>query len=307
MRIVAALISIIIIWSTTPLAIQWSSDRLGFVLAALGRMCVGTLVCLVVLLLTRQRLPLHKEALRLYVAGALGVYGAMISVYWGAQYIPSGLVSVIYGLSPVITGLLAFVMLQEAVFTPGKILGMFLGLAGLTVIFLLDVNGAAIAWQGVVGVLLSVIFHGTSTVWVKRTGVTLPALQTTTGALLISLPAYFVTWVLLGAQLPEHYPARAVLSVLYLGLLGTVVGFTLYYYVLKQVKASSIALLTLITPVSALMVGAIFNGEQITAQIWLGTGLILAALFLHQFGDRFIQGLWLLPQWVGICRRDGGV
>ena len=44
------------------------------------------------------------------------------------------------------------------------------------------------------------------------------------------------------------------------------------------------ALVTLVTPVVALLLGATFNGEPVGPQVWLGTGLILAGLALHQWG-----------------------
>jgi drug/metabolite transporter (DMT)-like permease len=62
----------------------------------------------------------------------------------------------------------------------------------------------------------------------------------------------------------------------------------LYFYVLKHVQASKVALITLMTPVSALFIGQGFNGEHITANVWYGTGVILAALVVHQWGDRLL-------------------
>jgi drug/metabolite transporter (DMT)-like permease len=69
---------------------------------------------------------------------------------------------------------------------------------------------------------------------------------------------------------------------------GTVIGFSLYFYILKKLEASRVALIPLITPVSALLLGQFFNGETISAGVWQGTAFILLAISLHQWGDKLL-------------------
>jgi drug/metabolite transporter (DMT)-like permease len=87
------------------------------------------------LLLSRQPLPWHSKARQTYFAIAVQVYGAMMAVYWGAQFIPSGWVSVIFGLSPFITALLTALWLEERSLTWDKLLAYLLGVGGLALIF----------------------------------------------------------------------------------------------------------------------------------------------------------------------------
>ncbi|MCP4452122.1 MAG: EamA family transporter, partial [Planctomycetes bacterium] len=94
MSIQAAFIGVVVIWSTTPLAIQWSSTGGGYLFGVASRMVLGLFVCLVLIALFSRRMRWHRDALLTYLAGGLGIWGAMTSVYWGAQHIPSGLVSV---------------------------------------------------------------------------------------------------------------------------------------------------------------------------------------------------------------------
>ena len=89
----AAYLGIILIWATTPLAITWSNDSSDFLLAVSARMTLGFIVCLLLLVMMRIPLRWHREAVMTYVAAGLGIYAAMIRGYWGAQYIPSGLIS----------------------------------------------------------------------------------------------------------------------------------------------------------------------------------------------------------------------
>ena len=108
-----AYIGVIIIWSTTPLAIQWSGDGVGYLFGITSRMILGMLVGLMVAGLFSIPLPWHAEARRTYLAAGLGVFFAMTSVYWSSQFIPSGWISVLFGLAPIVTGLLATFLLAE--------------------------------------------------------------------------------------------------------------------------------------------------------------------------------------------------
>lgn len=291
MSVPAAFVGVILIWSTTPLAIQWSSEGAGFLFGVSARMWLGALVCLALMGALSVPLPRHAAALRTYLAAGLGIFGAMTCVYWGAQFIPSGLISVLYGLTPMVTGLLAALWLGERAFSPARLFGMLLGLGGLAVIFGRGLIDHQIAIPGVLAVLASVALHSVSSVWVKRIGAEIPAMAVAGGGLLVAAPLYLAAWLLLDGSLPQALTPRAGAAIVYLGLVGSVVGFVLFYYVLKRMAASRIALITLVTPVLALWLGHVFNGESIDAQVVAGTALILAGLAAHQWGDRlFGQG-----------------
>lgn len=78
-------------------------------------------------------------------------------------------------------------------------------------------------------------------------------------------------------------PPRSGAAIAYLGIFGSVIGFALYYYVIKHLEASKVALITLITPVMALLLGHFLNGEAIGWRLWSGTALILFGLAVHQW------------------------
>ncbi|RYZ97393.1 MAG: hypothetical protein EOO68_15390 [Moraxellaceae bacterium] len=117
MAVLLAYISVVLIWATTPLAIQWSSDGIGFVAAVLLRMSVALAIGLILNAVLRRRLFFRPRVWQIYVAGAIGIFPNMPVVYWSAQYIPSGLIAVIFALSPFITGLMTFILLKENPFT----------------------------------------------------------------------------------------------------------------------------------------------------------------------------------------------
>lgn len=286
MSVPAAYLGIVLIWSTTPLAVKWSGDGPGFLFGVSGRMLLGAALCLLLVRVLGTPFPWHRDARRTYLIAGLGLYIAMIAVYWGAQFVPSGLISVLFGMSPLVVALPAALWLGERQFTLPKLAGMLAGVAGLAVIFHADVTSGQYALPGALAVLLSVIVHSLSAVWVKRIGAAVPALAVTTGALGVAAPLYVITWLALDGQWPHELPPRAALAILYLAVFGSALGFALYYYVLRKLKAGSLALITLITPVIALVLGHILNHEALGASLMSGTALILAGLALHQWGGR---------------------
>ena len=287
MSVPAAFIGMIIIWSTTPLAIKWSGEDVGFLFGVTSRMLLSAMICTVIMLALLRKLPWHRQAIYTYMAGCLGIFGSMMSVYWGAQYISSGLISVIFGLTPIVTGILAGLFLGERAFTPSKLIGILLGISGLIIVFGNKINFGEHAELGIIGCLLAVLIHSTSGVLIKSINAQLPALEVTNGSLLFAAPCYIVSWLLFDGVIPSEVHTRTISAILYQAIFGSVLGFIMYFYVLKRIEASRTALVTLITPVIALFLGYFLNQEILDQTIWLGAGCILSGMFAYQWGDRF--------------------
>jgi len=286
MTVPAAFAAVVAIWATTPLAIKWSSEGGGFLFGVASRMVLGVFVCLVLIAVMGRRMRWHAAARGTYLVAGLGLWAAMTGVYWAAQFIPSGLISVIFGLTPLVTGVMSVAWLGERAFSIPRSAGMVLGVSGLAIIFGRNLTlGSSAAW-GVAALGVSVLVHSASAVWVKRIDAHLGALETTTGALLIAVPLFTITWLGFDGALPTALTPRAMWSIVYLAVLGSALGFILYFYVLHHLGPSRVALITLMTPVLALFIGQYVNGEQVGAAEWLGTAVILVGLAFYQWGDR---------------------
>ncbi len=292
MPLPAAFFSVILIWATTPLAIKWSAMGVGSSFAVFMRMALSTALCAALLLLFRMRLPLHARARMAYAVSGLSMFGTMALTYWSAQYVNSGLISLLFGLTPLITSLGAALWLREEAITPSRLSGMLLGLAGLALVFGGGLRGGAGVVPGLAALLAAVSLQAMGLVWLKRIGDDSAPLATTLGSLLVALPLFFVSWRAGGGQWPHGLPERAVAATVYLGVVGSVLGFMLYYYMIKHMEAGRIALITLITPVLALLLGSALNHEVVLPQVWLGTGAIVLGLCVHRWGAQWMA---LLP------------
>ena len=208
----------------------------------------------------------------------------MTLTYWGARHIHSGLISVLFGLTPLMTSVLAAIWLREKALTALRIIGMLLGVAGLATIFAHGEGaGGAQAGAGLAALVLAVFFYSASLVWLKRIDDDSHALATTAGTLAVSLPLFGLVWWFTEGSVPVDLPVRTEAAIAYLGIFGSVLGFALYYYVIRHLEAGRVALITLVTPVLALLLGQVLNGEEIGPRVWLGAGLITAGLLLHQW------------------------
>jgi len=284
MSVPLAYLTVIAIWSTTPLAIKWSALGTSFAFAVAARMAIGVVLAALIVAVWRVGFPMHRKARQTYLAGGLGLFGAMTLTYWGAQFITSGLVSVLFGLAPLMTSSMATVVLKERALVPAKIAGMLLGLTGLAIVFLGESRlGGPDALSGMLALLLAVLIYSASLVWVKRIGDDSPPLAITTGTLGVSLPLFLLVWAWADGGIPQSVPLRAGAAIVYLGVFGSVLGFALYYYLVKHMDTGRVSLITLMTPVLALLLGTLLNGEVVPVRVWLGSVLIILGLSVYQW------------------------
>lgn len=283
MRVLLAYISVILIWSTTPLGIKFSVVDGDILLPLIMRMVIGLFLSLFFLAFVNQRISFSKDALATYAASTLGVCGAMLTTYWSAQYIASGLMSVLYGLSPIVAGLFAIPILKERFLSPQKLLGIALAIVGLIIIFLDELQVDNEGWKGVVGICVAVLLYGLSTVLIKRFNSQVSAVSINAGSLLLAMPVFAILWFSQSNTVPVMPSTTALYSIVYLGIFGSFAGFVMYFYILKNLSATSVMLIPLITPVLALLLGNTINNEEITRNTIIGTFFVLSGLLTYQY------------------------
>ncbi|HEB82770.1 MAG TPA: EamA family transporter [Gammaproteobacteria bacterium] len=133
------------------------------------------------------------------------------------------------------------------------------------------------------GVLISAATQSLGSVLIKQQQPDFHPVAITAGSIVISLPLFALNVVVDGGW-PDSLPLKPALSILYLALLGSAIGFPLYFYLLKKLPPERVAIVTLITPVTALLLGSFLNGEHISSKVWLGTALILLGLAIYEYG-----------------------
>ncbi len=282
---------VILVWATTPLAIQWSGQAVPPLSSAALRMMIAALLGMIWLILTRRGLPLCRRSLQGYAAALPPVFGAMGCSYVAAQYVPSGLISVIFGLAPLISGLIMQALPRGSRMNGWHWGGCLLGVAGLLLVFSDSLSASAGSGLalGVSLLLAGVTCFAGGGIVIQHVAAGLHPLQQTVGALLGSLPLYGIAIVATGQYPAFNGDFRGLAAIVYLAVFGSLVGFYSYFHVLTRLPAATVALITLITPVMALGLGAWLNDEQLSARVWAGAAVILLALASYLLGDRRIR------------------
>lgn len=284
MLVILAYLLVVLIWTTTPLAIVWSGETDWFFGVA-ARTAIGAILILPILWFYQNRqMSFDKAALKVYFFAALPILGGMTTMYWSGQYLPSGWIAVLFALTPITTGIFAYWLLPNQRIAKRQVLAIVASLIGLLVVFGPNLQTELMGYQvmAILVAILSVSFHSLGSVLVKRCGTQLPALHVVVGALWITLMGHFLIAPATLFDWPELMP-REVYAILYAATVGSVVGFLLYFYLVRHVDAMKVALIPVITPVFALLFGHYLNGEVLTLSTWIGTALVVLGLLLYEW------------------------
>ncbi|MBC8162136.1 MAG: DMT family transporter [Roseiflexaceae bacterium] len=247
-----------------------------------ARLVLGALLLLVVLYGSGQRLPGGWLLWRDFaIVGMVGLIAPFTLITWSEQIIPSGQAAVLNGTAPLFTALIAYGWMRSEHLTGIKLLGVGLGFVGVVIaVGLTDVSFSSAGTQAQLAVLLASLCYGVSGVYSRQAFKGLPALVPATGQLLAG--ALLLTPVaLLRNGLPSTLPsAVAMASVGALAVFGTSIAYILLYWLIERIGATRTSMVTYLVAPMALVYGAVFLREQISANTLVGLGLVIVGILL---------------------------
>lgn len=285
----AALAAVTLIWGST-----WAAIRLGlagippFAGVAL-RFAVAAALLLAVARL--RRIPLGRSRLerRLWwVNGLLTFVLTYGIVYWAEQRVPSGLTAVLFATFPLFVTLLAQPLLPAERWTPRSLAGVVMGFAGVAVIFSEDLGALAEPGAGrAAAILLVAPFSAAlANVAVKRWGRGVHPVSLSAVPMLIAAVVMGALSLLVERGRPIHLDAVSVATVLYLAVVGSAVAFYLFFWLLEHMTATRLAMTNYLSPVVAVLLGALLFDERVTARIGVGAALVVAGVAVIATGRR---------------------
>ena len=275
-----------LIWSSTWVAIKIGLEDCPPLLGAGVRFAAAGAVLLAVAAV--QRRPLRTDWLLAGVLALAPFAAAYGLIYWGEQYVPSGLTAVLFGVLPLYVALLGAVYLPDAPLRPRLVLGVLIAIAGLALAFLesVELGSAERAALGATAVAVAPIGAAIGNIGQKLRAAELDAVVLNGWAMLagglLLLPA---------SALAEDWgdfvwSAESVGSIAYLALFGSAVTFVTLTVLLRHISAMAMGFLAMILPFGALIFGAVLYDEAITARALAGAGLVAAGLLLAQWSRR---------------------
>ncbi|MFW1839485.1 DMT family transporter [Acinetobacter gyllenbergii] len=275
---------LVFIWATTPLAIVWSVSDIHPMWALVIRFFIALPLSVSVLWLLKVKFPTHKVALLSYAAGSLSLIGSQIFTYAATAYLSSGQIALMFGLAPIMAGLIGRFGFQQKL-AGLQWLGMATSIVGLAMICL---SGSQQHVQpiGIILMLVSVFSYSLSIFLVKKINADLLVMAQATGSILVStlLAMLLLPWIWQYA--PTHFPSvKSLLALIYTVVMASLIAMFCYFKLVQNLKATTLSLTTVMTPMLAILIGAYLNHEQLSAQVFIGASIILIGLVLYFFRD----------------------
>ena len=283
MKVLLVWVAVCVIWSTVWLFIKLGvRDVPPFGFAGV-RLLVAVAVLLPIVAARRAALPRGRRDWGLVAATGFVLFTLNYGlVYWGAQFISSGLTAVLQAATPAFGLVFAHYLLPGERVTAAKVWALGLGVVGVAVIFFEELQLAGReALLGSAAVTGGALFVALSYVLVKARGGHLRPTALMAGQMLCgAVPLLAFAFAREGSPLAFRWTPTAVAALLYLALAGSVLAFWLNYWLLRRMDATNVLLMNIVEPPLAVLFGALLLGERMTLRTALGGACVLLSVWL---------------------------
>lgn len=290
-RIWIALLALYIVWGSTYLAIRIAVETIPPFFHASLRFLISGVILLVWRKLAGDSLPTRRQWLSLAIIGTLLLLGGNGLVSWAEQTIPSGVAALIIGAVPM------FLVVAEALRPHGVkptlrgIIGLLIGFGG---IYLLvgpsELTGTShLNPLGVIALLVACLLWAIGSVYSKSADLPKSALMMTGAEMLMGSISLMIvslgTGELNGFRF-EQVSGSSWLALTYLILLGSMIGFVSYIWLLQNAPISLVATYAYVNPLVAVFLGYIILQEPLTPRTLLAAGVIIGSVIFINSGRR---------------------
>ena len=281
-RIWAVVLLISLGWGTSPVAVRIAlREGLGpFTIGAAASLIAVTGVAIMMAVLRRPNLVGRAE---LRIGAVLSVLSVLIPSQTrnlALQHASAGFVILVNVLIPIVTVVFAHFMLSDERIRLSTVVGLLLGLFGAGILVLGGDSGIAEGGNPQLAGLFSfirIVSLALSSVYAKRYSAQYSVLGVT-GVQLGLGSVGLVASALLVEGIPDALTRVGGLSLLYVGLMGSLVPLGLYYFLIRHVTVTYSTIISYIVPLVAVSTGVAVLGEQLQPGIILGGALVVAAV-----------------------------
>ncbi|MDO9302794.1 MAG: EamA family transporter [Anaerolineales bacterium] len=279
-----ALLALYIVWGSTYLGIKFAIETIPPFFHAWIRFLISGLI-----LVTWQRsaghaMPTRKQWISTAIIGTLLLLGGNGLVAWAEQFIPSGIAALIIGSIPM------FLVIGEAI-RPNGVKPTWQGIVGLVIgfvgIFILvgpsEISGSATKLNpfGVAALLLAALFWTIGSIYSKTADLPKSSLMSTGAQMLMGSMGLFIVSLITGELNGwdvTAVSARSLYGLSYLILVGSLIGFVSYGWLLQNAPISLVSTYAYVNPIVAVLLGNWFANEVLEPRIWLAAGIIIGSV-----------------------------
>lgn len=275
---ISGYISLCLIWGSTWLAIRFLVYDVPPLKAAAIRFLIAAVVLLSSVLFRKTQWPNGAQQwsaiLILSVTVMALPYGLL---FWAEQYVSSGMTALLFSAMPLMVALFTSFMLHRKV-PRSAVLAMVVAFGGLLVLFQTELSANKRVFLGGVAVLSAIVLSSWSVVFAKkRLQDVAPVISTGLQFLFSAVVLSWGTWAL-ESHRQTHWSGRALAALIFLATFGSAAAFLLYYWLLKHMQPYQLSTISLVTPIIAVIVGAVAGGESIPLMMIVSMVVVLGAV-----------------------------
>jgi drug/metabolite transporter (DMT)-like permease len=282
-------LALCLIWGSTWLFIKLGlRDLPPFTFAGIRFLLASAILWAIVIAWRRPLPKTGRDWLKLAWMGSITFALNYGLIFWGEQHISSGLAAVLQAMIPAFGLIFAHFYLPNERLTARKLAGVATGVAGVGLIFYdqMKIEGMA-ALQGSVALLLSSVCAAYSNVFIKAHCQHIDSSVIAAGQMVWGVfPLLTLGAVLEGDPFDHRWSMRSALALAYLALIGSVLAFLLYFWLVTKIEVTKTMLISLVTPVTALLIGWLALDERLSWRVAAGSAAILAGIWLIVFQRR---------------------
>ena len=271
------------IWGSTWLFIKLGLEDLPPLTFAGIRFLIASTILISLIAVRRISLPRTRGDLMLLASTGILAFSLNYGLlFWGEQYISSGLAALLQATIPAFGLVIAHLYLPGEQMTPAKVIGVVMGVVGVGVIFSnqLSVAGPR-ALAGSAALVSSSVCVAYSNVLVKARGKNLDPAILAAGQMLFGLvPLLLIGIPLEGNPVHFHWTGMAFIALFYLAIVGSVIAFLLYYWLVHNMDVTKTMLIALVTPVVAVVLGMLVLNEELNWRTLAGGAMIVSGICL---------------------------
>ena len=290
-RLLNALLMVILslIWGHTWLAIKIGLKGIPPLWGVSIRFLWAGLILLGIAVLRERKLKPLAHLRADVIIGGLCLYCiAYVLIYWAEQHISSGLASVLFAVMPFYTALLAHFFIRDDRLNPTKLLGIAVGFAGIVYLFKdnLGIYGR-FGFYAMICAALSPLFSSIGSIIHKKRLIGFEPIQLTAWQMLLAGASLAPFAYLVEGVGKFNWMASAIISLIFLSILGSAFAFVMFYHLLKTENVTRVSMIAFVTPLVAVITGHIAAGEPFYAGIVIGGSLVAIGVALvnnlHEF------------------------
>ena len=249
-----------------------------------ARVGLAAMALLLLMRILGQGIQLNRQILKAFFGMSfLNNVVPFSLIVWGQQHIASGVASILNATTPLFTMLVAHWFTTDEKINPRRLLGVLTGMGGVGLMMGLDsMESSGFHLLGQSAILLAAFSYGLAGVYGKRFAqLEIPPLATATGQLCASSMILIPLTLWIDQPLTFVMPSiEGMGSLLGIALLSTALAYVIYFRLLKTAGATNLLLVTLLIPVSAIILGVFLLDESLEPQHLSGMAVISLGLLI---------------------------